>query len=158
MARARKRGRPKKKKTGVSTELIGVMLLVVNSLAIGQFGFVGRFFANVLRFFVGETYIIASIAMIIIGIYLLIKGNRPSLKSPKWIGSFLVFCAVVVWQHAIKLFSPIMDANVNIVNATWRMYLPQFKSISIGQNIGGGMIGAILYAISYFLFRQPARI
>ncbi|MFL2117204.1 DNA translocase FtsK 4TM domain-containing protein [Marinilactibacillus psychrotolerans] len=151
MARARKRGRPKKKKTGVSTELIGVMLLVVNFLAIGQFGFVGRFFANVLRFFVGETYIIASIAMIIIGIYLLIKGNRPSLKSPKWIGSFLVFCAVVVWQHA-ELFSPIMDANVNIVNATWRMYLPQFKSISIGQNIGGGMIGAILYAISYFLF------
>ncbi|MFL2075753.1 FtsK/SpoIIIE family DNA translocase [Marinilactibacillus psychrotolerans] len=151
MARARKRGRPKKKKTGLSTELIGVMLLVVNFLAIGQFGFVGRFFANILRFFVGETYIIASIAMIIIGIYLLIKGNRPSLKSPKWIGSFLVFCAVVVWQHA-ELFSPIMDANVNIVNATWRMYLPQFKSISIGQNIGGGMIGAILYAISYFLF------
>ncbi|GEL68163.1 FtsK/SpoIIIE family DNA translocase [Marinilactibacillus psychrotolerans] len=151
MARARKRGRPKKKKTGVSTELIGVMLLVVNFLAIGQFGFVGRFFANILRFFVGETYIIASIAMIIIGIYLLIKGNRPSLKSPKWIGSFLVFCAVVVWQHA-ELFSPIMDANVNIVNATWRMYLPQFKSISIGQNIGGGMIGAVLYAISYFLF------
>ncbi|WP_413527348.1 DNA translocase FtsK 4TM domain-containing protein [Marinilactibacillus psychrotolerans] len=151
MARARKRGRPKKKKTGVSTELIGVMLLVVNFLAIGQFGFVGRFFANILRFFVGETYIITSIAMIIIGIYLLIKGNRPSLKSPKWIGSFLVFCAVVVWQHA-ELFSPIMDANVNIVNATWRMYLPQFKSISIGQNIGGGMIGAVLYAISYFLF------
>lgn len=151
MARARKRGRPKKKKTGVSTELIGVILLVINFLAIGQFGFVGRFFANILRFFVGETYIMASVAMVIIGIYLLIKGNRPSLKNPKWIGSFLVFCALIVWQHA-QLFSPIMSADVNIINATWRMYIPQFKSIAIGQNIGGGMIGAVLYAISYFLF------
>ncbi|API89948.1 cell division protein FtsK [Marinilactibacillus sp. 15R] len=151
MARARKRGRPKKKKATVSTELIGVILLVINFLAIGQFGFVGRFFANILRFFVGETYIMASVAMVIIGIYLLIKGNRPSLKNPKWIGSFLVFCALIVWQHA-QLFSPIMSADVNIINATWRMYIPQFKSIAIGQNIGGGMIGAVLYAISYFLF------
>lgn len=151
MARARKRGRPKKKKATVSTELIGVILLVINFLAIGQFGFVGRFFANILRFFVGETYIMASVAMVIIGIYLLIKGNRPSLKNPKWIGSFLVFCALIVWQHA-QLFSPIMSADVNIINATWRMYVPQFKSIAIGQNIGGGMIGAVLYAISYFLF------
>lgn len=151
MARARKRGRPKKKKRVVSSEIIGVILLLINFLAIGQFGFVGRFFANILRLFVGETYIIASIAMIILGVYLLIKGDRPSFKSPRWIGSFFIFCSLIIWQHA-QLFAPIMNADVNIINATWRMFIPQFTSITITQNIGGGMIGAVLYAVSYFLF------
>ncbi|WP_208558623.1 FtsK/SpoIIIE family DNA translocase [Marinilactibacillus kalidii] len=152
MAQARKkRGRPKKKQSKISSELIGVILLITQFLAIGQFGFVGRFFANLLRLFVGETYIIVSIALIIIGIFLLIKGKSPNMRSPKWIGGFLMFCALVVWQHA-ELFSPIMNADVNIISATWRMFLPQFTSITIGSNIGGGMIGAVLYAFSYFLF------
>lgn len=123
----------------------------MNFLAIGQFGFVGRFFANVLRIFVGETYIVVSFVFILIGIYLLIKGKKPSLKSQRWLGGFLLFCALVVWQHA-QLFSPIMNADVNIISATWRMFVPQFTSVTIGQSIGGGMIGAVLYATSYFLF------
>ncbi|WP_225743620.1 DNA translocase FtsK [Marinilactibacillus sp. Marseille-P9653] len=151
MAQARKRGRPKKKQSKVSSELVGIIILIINFLAIGQFGFVGRFFANILRIFVGETYIVVSFVFILIGIYLLIKGKKPSLKSQRWLGGFLLFCALVVWQHA-QLFSPIMNANVNIISATWRMFVPQFTSVTIGQSIGGGMIGAVLYATSYFLF------
>ncbi|MEC6747768.1 DNA translocase FtsK [Marinilactibacillus sp. XAAS-LB27] len=151
MAQARKRGRPKKKQSKVSSELVGIIILIINFLAIGQFGFVGRFFANVLRIFVGETYIVVSFVFILIGIYLLIKGKKPSLKSQRWLGGFLLFCALVVWQHA-QLFSPIMNADVNIISATWRMFVPQFTSVTIGQSIGGGMIGAVLYATSYFLF------
>lgn len=151
MAQARKRGRPKKKQSKVSSELVGIIILIMNFLAIGQFGFVGRFFANVLRIFVGETYIVVSFVFILIGIYLLIKGKKPSLKSQRWLGGFLLFCALVVWQHA-QLFSPIMNADVNIISATWRMFVPQFTSVTIGQSIGGGMIGAVLYATSYFLF------
>ena len=151
MARARKRGRPKKKQKKISSELIGVILLLVNFLAIGQFGFVGRFFANLGRFFVGETYIVVSIAVIGIGSYLIIKGKSPNFKNPRWLGGVLLFCAAVVWQHA-QLFAPIMETDVNIIQATWRLITPQFTTNTIGQSVGGGMIGAVLYAVSYFLF------
>ena len=151
MARARKRGRPKKKQKKISSELIGVILLLVNFLAIGQFGFVGRFFANLGRFFVGETYIVVSIAVIGIGSYLIIKGKSPNFKNSRWLGGVLLFCAAVVWQHA-QLFAPIMETDVNIIQATWRLITPQFTTNTIGQSVGGGMIGAVLYAVSYFLF------
>lgn len=151
MARARKRGRPKKKQKKISSELIGVILLLVNFLAIGQFGFVGRFFANLGRFFVGETYIVVSIAVIGIGSYLIIKGKSPNFKNPRWLGGVLLFCAAVVWQHA-QLFAPIMETDVNIIQATWRLITPQFTTNTIGQSVGGGMIGAVFYAVSYFLF------
>ena len=48
--------RTRKKKKGYSLEVIGIILIFISILAIGEFGFVGRFFANIIRFFVGETF------------------------------------------------------------------------------------------------------
>jgi len=64
MARTKKRGRPKKKTHKVAPELTGFILFFTSLLALGSFGFVGRFITNVFRLFVGETYAFMAIILL----------------------------------------------------------------------------------------------
>jgi len=151
MARSKKRGRPKKKQHKVAPEWIGFIFAFMSILTLGSFGFVGRFFTNVLRFFVGETYAFSAIILLGLGIYLILKGDWPSMKGAKTKGVALLYTAWLVYLHS-RWFSPIINDSINSVVATWRFFRPQFLSNSIGIDIGGGMIGSIFFSISYFLF------
>jgi len=151
MARTKKRGRPKKKQHIIAPEWIGFIMSFMSILTLGSFGFVGRFFTNVLRFFVGETYTFSAIILLGLGIYLILKGDWPSLKGPKTRGGALLYTAWLVFLHS-RWFAPIINDSINSVAATWRFFWPQFTSNSIGVDIGGGMIGALFFSVSYFLF------
>lgn len=149
MSKTRKRGRKKKK--NYSTEVLGIIIIFISVLAIGEFGFVGQFFANVIRVFVGETYQLLGVLIGILGVHYLFRGDHPKLNTKRFFGSMLLFVALLVWLH-LDVFAPIMTADVNIVSATWRNILSLFRNPASSQDIGGGMIGAFLYAISFFLF------
>lgn len=151
MARTRKRGRPKKKQHKVAPEWIGFILSFMSILTLGSFGFVGRFFTNILRFFVGETYAFLAIILLGLGIYLILKGDWPSLKGSKTRGIGLLYTAWLVYLHS-RWFAPIINDSINSVVATWRFFWPQFTSNSIGTDLGGGMIGSLFFSASYFLF------
>ena len=149
MSKTRKRGRKKKK--GYSIEILGIIIIFISVLAIGEFGFVGEFFANVIRVFVGDTYQLLAVFASLLGLHYLFRGKGPKFKKQRLIGSIFLFVALLVWLHQ-RVFAPIMEADVNIVYATWRNLLNLFSRTTTTQDIGGGMIGAFLYAISYFLF------
>ncbi|GEK91337.1 FtsK/SpoIIIE family DNA translocase [Alkalibacterium kapii] len=151
MPRKKKRGRPKKKQHIIAPEGIGFILSFMSILTLGSFGFVGRFFTNVLRFFVGQTFTFSAIILLGLGIYLILKGDWPSLKDAKIKGGVLLYTAWLVFLHS-RWFAPIINDSINSVVATWRFFWPQFISNSIGTDIGGGMIGSIFFSISYFLF------
>lgn len=149
MAKTRKRGTKKKK--GYSIEVIGIILIFISVLAIGEFGFVGRFFANVIRLFVGETYPLFSIFGILLGIHYIFYGKNPKFKMNRLFGTIMLYSALLVFLH-LKMFEPIMEADVNILAATWRRFLNLFNDTIISLSLGGGMIGALLYSMTYFLF------
>ena len=151
MARTKKRGRPKKKQHIVAPEWIGFILSFVSILTLGSFGFVGRFFTNVLHFFVSETYAFSAIILLGLGIYLILKGDWPSLKGSRTKGIALLYTAWLVFLHS-RWFSPIINDSINSVVATWRFFWPQFTSNSIGTDLGGGIIGSLFFSASYFLF------
>lgn len=149
MAKSRKRGRKKNK--DYSIEIIGIIFIFISVLAIGEFGFVGHFFANAIRFFVGETYQLFSVFGILLGIQYIFNGQNPTFKTNRFIGSILLYTALLVWLH-LRLFEPIMEADVNILSATWRRLPNLLDASAATQSIGGGMVGALLYAVSYFMF------
>ncbi|PRY82187.1 DNA translocase FtsK [Alkalibacterium olivapovliticus] len=151
MARAKKRGRPKKKTHKVAPELIGFIVFFISLLALGSFGFVGRFFTNTFRLFVGETYAFLAIILLATGVYLLLKGEWPSFKGPRTRGAALLYTAWLVFVHS-RWVLPVITDSTNSVTATWQAIWPQFTSNSIGGNIGGGMIGAVFFGASFFLF------
>lgn len=151
MARARKRGRPKKKQHKIAPEITGFILFFISLLALGSFGFAGRVFTNIFRFFVGDTYHFLAIILLVTGIYLLLKGSWPSYKGAKTKGASLIYTAWLVILHS-RLFAAIMSESINSVNATWRFFWSEFTSNSVNEALGGGMIGAVFFNASYFLF------
>lgn len=143
--------RKRKRKKNYSTELVGIIFIFISVLAIGSFGFVGRFFANMIRLFVGETYQILAALGVVVGIYYVFNGKSPKFKTNRFIGSIILYIALLVFLH-LNLFEPIMAADVNIIQATWARIMDLFTSQIGTMTIGGGMVGAFLYALSYFLF------
>ncbi|WP_313470025.1 DNA translocase FtsK, partial [Carnobacterium sp.] len=55
--------------------------------------------------------------------------------------------------HA-RLFAPIIHSDLNVISATLRFFMTDMAKNEIVQSLGGGLIGAVLYAASYFLFSQ----
>ena len=149
LAKTRKRG--KKKKQNYSIELIGIGIIFISVLAIGEFGFVGRFFANIIRLFVGETYPVFSLLGIILGIYYIFKGKNPEIRFNRLLGSVLLYSAVLVFLH-LKVFEKIIVTDISILSATWSRFLNLFNTSVASESLGGGMIGAFFYSITYFLF------
>jgi len=149
MSKTRRKGRKKKK--GYSSEVLGIIIIFISVLAIGEFGFVGNFFANIIRIFVGDTFQLVAVLLGILGIYYLFKGETPKFNRQRFFGSILLFTALLVFLHQ-SVFAPIMAADVNIIAATWRNLMSLFSSSIATQDIGGGMTGAVLYAVSYFMF------
>lgn len=148
---AKTRKRANKKKKGYSIEVIGIILIFISVLAIGEFGFVGRFFANIIRLFVGETYPIFSVFGILLGIYYIFFGKAPTFRTNRLVGTVMLYSSILIFLH-LKLFEPIMEAEINILSATWRRFLDLFNENIANPSLGGGMIGASFYSITYFLF------
>jgi len=151
MARSKKRGRPRKKKSNSSLEIVGIVLIILSIFAIGQWGIVGTFIANMFRLFVGETFIFLALIFIGLGLYFLFKGKTPKFFVGKWIGVFLIYTSILVGLHWY-LFRPIMSNNINIVSATWRFFVSDLLNSEVSGTMGGGLIGSALYSISYTLF------
>lgn len=150
MSKTQKRRRKRKNKS-YSLEITGILIIFISVLAIGQFGFVGNFFANILSLFVGETYPIFAVLASLLGLHYIFYGKNPKFSANRFIGSILLYTGLLVFLH-LRLFNSIMDADVNILTATWRRFLELFQSTGSSPSLGGGMVGAILYNISYFLF------
>lgn len=144
--------RSRKKKQKYPLELIGIVLIFLQILAIGRFGLVGRIIADILRLFVGETYMLVSGLLIVLGGYYILNGSGPDLKGAKrFFGLIMLYLAVLIALH-LRLFAPIMDTDVNIIVATFRYFQIDLKTRAVTQNLGGGMIGAVLYSLSHLLF------
>lgn len=148
---SRKTKRKRRKKKSYSLELIGIILIFLAILVIGEFGFVGKFIANITKIVVGKTFQVFAIFIVLLGFYYIFKGKKPKIKASPYLGILLLYMTVLLWLH-LNMFQEIMESDVNIISTSWQNLKSLFDTNSFTQNIGGGMVGAILYASSYFLF------
>ena len=90
MAKKKKRKEPEKKGTGYQIELIGVILIVVAIIGcIPGTGLVGNFVRNFAMFLVGPWYGILLLAVIAVGIYMIVKRDKPDFFTSKLIGLYI---------------------------------------------------------------------
>lgn len=141
------------KKQSVSIEIIGFIFIILSLFSLSSVGFIGVLSANAFRFFVGDTYIGASVLLGLYGLYLLLKGKEPPFKNQRLIGLFILYLGILLWLHAL-LFSDIMKPETNVINATYRFFRVDVSNSELTQPLGGGMIGSLLYSASYFLGAQ----
>ena len=150
----RKRKSTKKKtESTMSIEIVMAILILIQLLAIFKLGFLGRFFANSIRFFVGDLFIYAGIVGILASIGVLFRGRIQSIPK-KWIGvATCLLIAIFLWVE-VAVFSNHVQEGGQLFKEMMARYAIDFKANAIEQNLGSGMIGALFYTITYFLVSQ----
>lgn len=137
----------------LSIEALAVFLIVYCLLAIFQLGFLGKFFANVIRFFIGDLFVFGGICGILAGFGMLFRGRMPKIIWRWTVAAvcssiaLLLFVSVMTYSSFTSSGSPLFQEMMN-------RFIVDFTSNMISQNLGGGLIGTLLYAGTYFLVSQ----
>ncbi|WP_409253755.1 DNA translocase FtsK [Bacillus sp. SCS-153A] len=159
MAKRKRRSRKKSTtiKQTIKYELIGMLMIALSLIAIIQLGAVGKAFVHFFRFFLGEWYMLAFIGMLITAGYMMIKREMPNFFSRRLAGLYIIVISTLLLSH-VKLFELLSNdgafQNPSVIANTWELYWMEVRGESSTSDLGGGIIGAILYAVSFFLFES----
>ncbi|MBB6444214.1 DNA translocase FtsK [Bacillus benzoevorans] len=156
----RKRRRSRKQdqiKRTIQFELIALILIALAIISIANLGAVGHVIVLFFRFFIGEWYMIALAGMVVYGVYLMWKREKPPLFTSKLIGFYLIIAAILLLSH-VTLFQLLSNGNrfesPSVIANTWELFWMEVKGDDSTTDLGGGMAGAVLFALFYFLFDE----
>ncbi|CAG7602362.1 DNA translocase SpoIIIE [Paenibacillus solanacearum] len=158
MAKRRKRG--KGIKTNLKFELYGIVILTLSIIALSREGSVARSLTYLFRFVIGTWDFIIPLIFIYAGLYVMMKREWPVWRTSRKTGVLLILLSLLLMSH-ISLFAQLFPkgnfTDGQILSQTWSSLVSGLGSKPGGQTIltdgvGGGMIGAFLYAVFHFLF------
>lgn len=133
---------------------VSLGFLILSFFSLTQLGFVGRVCANMTRFFVGDSYLFFSFFILVMSLITLVKGEIKKIQNKRRaFGALLLYLSVLVLLHAL-MFQKVTNPYLQPVPATWRFFFSDLTQNVTGNNLGGGMIGALIYGVFYFLFDQ----
>ena len=149
MAKKKKRKEPEQKNNGYTIELLGVALIVVALIGcINETGIVGNFVRNFSMFLVGPWYIVLLFAFIIVGVYMIIKRDKPDFFTAKLIGLYVIIVGLLLLSH-INYLEDTDLKGWDIVTETINSFMSSSKNLA---NMGGGILGAFFSFIFVKLF------
>ncbi|PRS31476.1 cell division protein FtsK [Bacillus pumilus] len=159
MAKKRKRKTRKKqnKQLKLKYELNGLVCIAIAIIAILQLGVVGQTFVHLFRFFAGEWFILCLIGLFLFGVTIFWKKQIPDMLTRRKAGLYCIIASILLLSH-VKLFQHLSSAGAigsqSVIRNTFELFLMDIKGETGSPDLGGGMIGAVLFAASYFLFAQ----
>ena len=148
MAKKKKRKETKKKDTGYKVELIGLLLILIAIIGfIPDTGPVGEFISDFSVFLVGTWYNLLLAALMVVGVYMMIKREKPDFFTSKLIGLYIFIIGILVFSH-VKYLENTKLEGLEIITET----VNNFMSSKSHVNVGGGIIGAIFSLLFVTLF------
>ncbi|CAM3425598.1 DNA translocase SpoIIIE [Aeromicrobium ponti] len=156
----KKRRKSRKKETLKQTmkfELIALVLLALAVISMAKLGAVGKSTVLFFRFFMGEWYMLSLIGLVIFAGYLMWKRTLPFLFHTKLIGTYLIISSLLLLSH-VTLFQLLSNGgkfdDPSVIANTWELFRMEVGGETSTTDLGGGMIGAILFALFYYLFDE----
>ena len=142
-------------KQTIQYELVALLLISLAVISMAELGAVGHTIVYFFRFFIGEWYMLGLIAMIIYSGYLMWKREKPFLFSTRLIGIYIICSSLLLLSH-VTLFQLLSNgnqfANPSVIANTWDLFWIEASGERNPADLGGGMLGAILFALFYYLF------
>ncbi|MBP1913596.1 S-DNA-T family DNA segregation ATPase FtsK/SpoIIIE [Lederbergia galactosidilyticus] len=106
-------------------------------------------------FLFGEWHIIGPLGIIGIAGYMIIKRERPRFIGYRLFGMYIILACFLLLSH-IKFFDLKIESGkiqgVSVIANTFHDFFQIVKGNTSTQEFGGGMIGAILTSVTYFIF------
>ena len=126
--------------------IIALAVLAFTALLLPrQTGEVGSFFNNVLRMLTGEMALLVPVILVANGIQAILPWKIPNMKQ-RLVGILFFFLIILVYAHLVSMAQKVeLVLDNGIFRASFQVGLAQQ---------GGGVIGALLSVVLYFLFRD----
>ena len=139
---AKKKKRKEEVKTNNYIELYGILLIVIAIIGTCKFGIVGKYLTGFAAFLFGEIYIVLFAILFAIGLYIMMKREKPNFLTSKLIGLYIILAAVLVLIH----FPYDSYNGFEIVEKTFGNLCNYIKDPKTNL-FGGGMTGAVLFTL-----------
>ncbi|RAV03579.1 DNA translocase FtsK [Paenibacillus sp. YN15] len=165
MAKRKTRKRSKRGSKAVKEvlkyELYGIIIIALSVISLSREGSVSRALTYMFRFLVGEMDFVIPVGAVYVGLYCMVKRAWPNDWTARKTGILCLLLGFVLMNH-MSMFEA-LDPNEDfrmpsyILGETWRtmtegLSLSHNGTSILQNNIGGGITGALLYALLYFLF------
>jgi S-DNA-T family DNA segregation ATPase FtsK/SpoIIIE len=146
--RAKRKSSQKVQET-LKYEIAGLLLITFSIIGLIRLG-IGNYFVYVFQFLLGRWYKLGFIIVIVYAGFLMIKRTRPTYFNRRLLGFYIMVASLLLFDH-IASFESRGSVNPSVISNTWDIYLKE-KGQEFPTDLGSGMIGAVLLAVSYFLF------
>ena len=153
MAKKKKKRRQQALKQEMMFEIYGILILSISLITIANFGAIGRNLIFLSRFLVGTWNFLIPLFGIGFAFFVMLKRRWPRTWTPQMTGVTLVLLAALTYLH-VSMFQNIpIRHSQEIIDQTWNMLMVD-RASRTPEEIGGGMIGAIIYAVFHYLFED----
>ena len=112
MAKKKKRKNSDEGKVKFSSELTGLILVLVSIIGIGNFGPVGHIVKSFSIFLMGTWWSIFIIILLILGLFMIIKREPPKFFSGRLIGLYIALIALLAFSHIDYIPHKILLFNI----------------------------------------------
>ena len=144
MAKKKKSKNNNTVKKKFSSELTGLILILISIIGIGVFGPVGKLIKEFAIFLAGTSWAIIIVLTFIVGAYMVIRRENPKFFTTKLIGFYLLFISWLCLSHMnyVEVGLKFTEAmQITIDNFMSTINDTTFTNLS---NMGGGIIGSII--------------
>lgn len=145
---AQKKKVKQKKQTFVTDlyiELIGIGLILLSILTLGQLGIIGTFLKRIFLFVFGEFFWVVALAMIINGGKMIFSRKVPTFFTTRQIGYYLMFIAFISFSH-LPVYREFNAHNTPLLSGMVNYYWNN-DVLNTTFTVGGGFIGSVIYGI-----------
>lgn len=151
-----KNNKKKQTKNNASLKLTwrayGAFALLFAVAIVLDLGFLGTLFANMLRLVVGNTYQLGAVLLGILGSYWLLFDRGFKVKANYLVGAILLYLGIVLWISATTFQN--LEIHTDFIEAFFERAGHDLVSGTLNEDLAGGIIGVILYSLTYFLLGQ----
>ena len=156
-AKAKPRQKPKNRKKQpmpmIAYEVIGLILLGISVLMVFQLGVIGKMFYNMAEFIGGYMAFLIPLALVYVAIFVMVKRKWPKPRLKTATGAGFVLVGILLICHLIWAAGSILPiTSSNVISETIRNTQMTGTIWSSYLATGGGIVGALLYALLHVLF------
>ncbi|MBM7698275.1 DNA translocase FtsK [Kurthia huakuii] len=146
---------PAKKRPSLIYEIVGLVLVAIAFITMFQFGLIGRVFQGFSKLLIGNWYVLVPVFMIWYAIYLMVVRALPVFKNRYIWGVICLLCSVTLFSH-IAMFHDLyngepLERDASILSESWGLIVQEKAYIEPDGFLGGGLLGAVLYAVFHSL-------
>jgi DNA segregation ATPase FtsK/SpoIIIE, S-DNA-T family len=160
MAKKKKRQtkrRDNQLKRTLKYELSALLLLALVIISMAKLGAVGKASVLFFRFWMGEWYMLSIIGLLCLSVYLMWKREIPFFFNSKLMGCYFIISSLLLLSH-VNNFHLLTNngryKDPSIIRNTWDAFMMEANGETSTTGLGGGMIGAVLFALFHYLFAE----